>query len=173
MTQWIKKPEYAESVVVPNNEFGDHPMHNWAEVPDWLQKAFDDRVISPRFGGEDYWYYDVKSHGRTYPASPDDLIVRDSHGHIDVRKKYSIEAEYDVVEDSTAEVTSPPVPVYLPRAWSSELVQIGTAKLGVDNTQVIITVDIPNLVDARVGAVKRILNGDLALSFIMHEKGEV
>jgi hypothetical protein len=160
MTQWIKKPEYAETVVIPNNEFGDHPMHGWAETPDWLQKAFDDRVISPRFGGEDYWYYDVKSNGRTYPGAPDDLIVRNSDGSLDVRKKHNFEIEYDKVPENALEG----LPVYLPDPWNAKA-QIGTATVSEDG---VLHISVPdNLVrEYVIDATDRKL---IAVAFVYNE----
>lgn len=76
-----KKPVVIEAVKVPHHEYADNPMV-WAETPDWLHEAFDSDVLEPYFGGEDYWYYKVKTLEGVMLAGPDDMLIKGLKGEL-------------------------------------------------------------------------------------------
>lgn len=67
----------------PYREYADNPLV-FEEVPAWLSVSLESRDIVPEFRSEDYWYYVVQTPGGPKDATPDDLIVMNPNGSLDV-----------------------------------------------------------------------------------------
>ena len=68
-----------EAVRYPMAEYADNPL-TFGELPDWLQRAIDAKLITPIFRGEDYWYLEVRTGELTTIVGPGDWIVNGADG---------------------------------------------------------------------------------------------
>lgn len=96
--KYRKKPVVIEAVHVPYNEYADEPGI-WPELPVWLEEAWKAGVIYPKFKGEDYWYYYIKTLEGEMECSPDDYLIRGVQGELYPCKPDIFEATYEKVED--------------------------------------------------------------------------
>ena len=64
-------------------EYADNPLV-FDVTPEWLQSAIDDKLVTPDFRTEDYWYYVVNTASGPKDATPGDLIVRRADLTLDV-----------------------------------------------------------------------------------------
>lgn len=98
MSKYRKKPVVIEAVQYHYQEYADNPL-TFPEIPDWLQKAIDDKTIYPEFRTEDYWYLVIKTLEGNHDCKPGDWIIRGVKGELYPCKDDIFQMTYEKVED--------------------------------------------------------------------------
>jgi hypothetical protein len=86
-----------EAVQMGYAEFADKSVPIRGDVPMWLHVAVADGTVQAVFGGEDYWYLEIKTLEGTMRAGPDDWIIQGLEGELYPCKDSVFKAKYEAV----------------------------------------------------------------------------
>lgn len=96
MAQFRKKIEAVEAVQYGLAEYADNPFKfKYVYELEWLEKAMKDKVITPIFKSEDYWYLEIKTKNGVLTVSPDDWVIKNKDGEISVCSPNIFKNEYE------------------------------------------------------------------------------